>query len=365
MRSSKWLEQRRNAARVVPQVKDLQATVQPGGKIEPTEAEGVGPSLLKEGPAKAITDGSILEHYAEELIADYTKHYGDKVGSNVPKTLSYSTMFSGSDISSYCLEAVGSAMKMHGGPIEFKQLWCAENHKRKRQWLMDLTNRKVCAFQDASFMGGRSAPCETHKGRCAIHRPNILLCGFSCKDLSRQNNASNRQNLLKQTSSPGGSSNTFHYMLGHLDAHKPDIVIIENSDALCDGRENDDSNLSVALAELSSRGYDAQVTILNTSQYLLPSRRPRTYIVSVLEDSEMFEIKNYDAFFKFFVHMLKRAQRAPPDALDALLPNDHPLVKKELATLLQAPSAGAPWEPGSLDIHQKHYQSKNIRFGSL
>ena len=79
----------------------------------------------------------------------------------------------------------------------------------------------------------------------------------------------------------------------------------------------------------------------------------------------MFEIKNYDAFFKLFVHMLKRAQRAPPEALDALLPNDHPFGKKELATLLQAPSAGAPWEPGSLDIHQKHYQSKNMRFSSL
>ena len=47
------LEQRRNAARVVPHGKNAKATVQQSGKIEPSEAEAVRPSLLKEGAARS------------------------------------------------------------------------------------------------------------------------------------------------------------------------------------------------------------------------------------------------------------------------------------------------------------------------
>ena len=77
----------------------------------------------------------------------------------------------------------------------------------------------------------------------------------------------------------------------------------------------------------------------------------------------MWAIRSFDTFWRNVVRAMNDAKRAPPNAEDSLLPDTHPHVQKVLSSKLGKSPGG--WEPGTVDIHQKHYASKGIRFGTL
>ena len=103
--------------------------------------------------------------------------------------------------------------------------------------------------------------------------------------------------------------------------------------------------------------------LLNTVDYVLPNSRPRTYIIAVLTTSTKVAIPSFDMYFKTFVKMMTRAKRRPPSVLECLLPDDHELVAAQLKSRQDKPHAD--WEKGSIKIHQDHYASKGLRWGSL
>lgn len=187
---------------------------------------------------------------------------------------------------------------------------------------------------------------------------------MSCKDLSKANKSAHlNRSILKKQCSPGGSADTFHGVLDYIDAHGCDFVILECSDEMASGQDKDDSNINVLHAELRSRNFEAQATILSSSQFGVPQDRRRLYLLAVWEPSPMFAFGKLDEYFNNFIKLLNDMKCQPPDLTSILLPNNDPLVLRELEHKSTLPPKG--WDPTTVDVHFKHYREMHLRWGSL
>lgn len=330
---------------------------------------GRGDSEWGDSPllAKALQDGTFLDLYATSIVSDFLRQPCAEYLSKPSEAtlLTYGTMCSGSDICRFSLKALTNALRRKNIEVAFSQRWACESDLTKQQWLKCLHGSDdICIFRDAKDMGGGpagEAPCETHGRCCSVTDVDCFLVGFSCKEFSRANtSASATKGQLLKTGIGGSSVETYKCMMAFIEKFKPRFITIENSDALCDGSDKVDANVNVLLATLSRFGYDSQAVLLNTPLFGLPNRRPRTYIISILKTEN---IQNLDLYFKNFISLLERAKRDPPSALDVLLPKDDPHVADWLSIRQGKPRAG--WEPGSIDLHQKHYAAKGLRWGSI
>ena len=320
--------------------------------------------------ATALQEGNFLDLYASSIVSDFLRQpcatYLQQE-CDQPTTLTYATMCSGSDICSSSLAALSHALKRSNIEVSFSQRWACESDPVKQTWLRRLhRSTDICIFKDAKDMAGSSghAACVTHGHSCPVQGVDCFLVGFSCKEFSRANTSSSasKAHLLK-TGVGGSSVETYKCMMAHIEQYKPRFIIIENSDALCDGSDKEDANVNILMLALADFGYDSQAVILNTPLYGLPNRRPRTYIMAILQHGLSSHVLCLDLYFKNFLLLLGRAQRDPPSALDVLLPPDNEVVAEWLLTRQGKRTAG--WESGSIDIHQRHYAAKGLRWGSL
>lgn len=324
-----------------------------------------GPDL-----ARALQEGSFLDLYSKSIVSDFLRqpcaeHLWQECDG--PTTLTYATMCSGSDICCSSLTALSGALKVHNIDVNFSQRWACESDPIKQNWLKRLHHgNDICIFEDAKDMAGSSkrAQCVAHGRCCLVQGVDCFMVGFSCKEFSRANTSASasKAHLLK-TGVGGSSVETYKSMMAHIELYKPRFIIIENSDALCDGSDKVDANVNVLMGALSGFGYDSQAVILNTPLYGLPNRRPRTYIMAVLQHGLSSHIRSLDQYFKDFIFLLARAKREPPSALDVLLPEDNQFVVDCLSTRQGKRIVG--WERGSIDIHQRHYAAKGLRWGSV
>ena len=329
-------------------------------------------SEWKTGPelAKSLREGAFLDLYSKSIVSDFlnqpcAEHL--RKACNNPTTLTYATMCSGSDICCSSLSALAGALKSNKIDVKFSQRWACESDPVKQSWLKLLHRESnICIFQDAKDMAGssRRAQCVSHGRCCSVQAVDCFMVGFSCKEFSRANTSSSvpKAQLLK-TGVGGSSVETYKCMMAHIGFYKPRFIIIENSDALCDGSDKSDANVNVLMSALSAFGYDSQAVILNTPLYGLPNRRPRTYIMAILQQGLLSHIGSLDLYFKNFIFLLARAKRDPPSALDVLLPDDHQFVVDCLSARRAKRKVG--WERGSIDIHQRHYAAKGLRWGSV
>ena len=78
--------------------------------------------------------------------------------------------------------------------------------------------------------------------------------------------------------SKGGSAQTWQGMLAYLDGHRPSLVFWENADgseAVATDSKAAQSNVDIVLADLASRGYEAQKCTVNSVSFGLPQSRQR------------------------------------------------------------------------------------------
>ena len=88
------------------------------------------------------------------------------------------------------------------------------------------------------------------------------LVGTSCKDMSRQNATSARQELVLQAEkSKGGSAQTFQGLMRYVERHRPLMILFENVDAM------DDVSLGIA-----------HVHFFNPSRIFLVVSNPHRYL---------------------------------------------------------------------------------------
>ena len=194
-----------------------------------------------------------------------------------------------------------------------------------------------CRFCDITDMGSRMSKCMAHGDKCFVPHVDLLVVGTSCKDLSKANpNKSKNKNVLQQSTSRGGSAQTFRGLLAYLDAQRPAVVCYENVDALVEDScsLSGSSNMEVLMNEFATRGYQVQATICEASKFGLPSRRRRLYAVFVqMTANSVVDLakRPVSDCFSRLRQFLSTCMRESPSLETVLLPHDDDAVLAQLA----------------------------------
>ncbi len=224
----------------------------------------------------------------------------------------------------------------------------------------------ACLYNDAKELRNEKAWCCLHKRMCKVVCGDIVIIGFSCKDISRANPNHSKVNL-SNAESPGGSCDTWHALLHRLDNAEfpPVLLIIENVDALTDDDDDGKSQFDLVVAELSNRGYECKAVKLDAVEFGMPQRRRRIYIVCIrLADRRLdWTRQGVEETFEMWEQQLKKLRMNPCDLEEVLLPDDHEWIQQSLTSAI-ARMRGDP-EHTWLDLHMSFYKDKKLPWGGV
>jgi len=341
---------------------------------------------VKEIVAKQIVEGTLLDDLADEHLSEFMP---DTSVHPVPEEMTFGTLCSGSDVCRDVLGSLSGAFRRRGVNMTFRQTFSCEKIDEKRKFCIAMGGRDVCAFKNMKDMCSSEIWCDTHHRRCRVERPQGVIVGFSCKDMSKataqtkkldrttykfqsqKNKASTAKNcsVLSLKTSVGGSAETFHWLMDFTDSYHPDWLLCENTDGMADGISDDDAetakdeqNLNIFRAELGSRHYEVQPIMLNTVHYGLPARRRRLYFLCVSGRSVIISVVHLNDDLRKFLSLLEKCKRRPPSLLDVMADEDDVFVKQELRSRMAHPTRG--WEGNSFGEHQQVYAKCKLRWGS-
>ena len=204
----------------------------------------------------------------------------------------------------------------------------------------------------------------------------MLAVGFSCKDLSKMNNSSPQRKrlgaepVLQGNWSPGASAATFRALLDFMDSGFLDSVLLENVDSLADSTSDAGpdgvTNKDIVDSELAARNYETQWVVVDCSEWGIPCRRKRIYILGVRQASQSFmRYSSVDSFFKSFVNYLEATKREPPSLETIVLPADDPAVERELANLITKSANIKQDDSEWREAHMQEYSALKLRWGAL
>jgi len=202
-------------------------------------------------------------------------------------------------------EVAFHAVLQKGGAASTQVNFFCENKASKRSFIKNVVLRtldrakradaaemphRCCIFKEMEDMSQPSAACDVHGGPCqVVARSDFFICGFSCKDLSLlKHMEGSRASVLE--SAQGSSGKTFRFVIDHLSASRPRMVVLENVEALA--RDESTGNLPYLWRAVESRGYAGAHAVLSAMRYGLPQTRVRIFIV--LYDMEAFGYTQQD-----------------------------------------------------------------------
>mmetsp|Transcript_127383 Transcript_127383/g.220833 ORF Transcript_127383/g.220833 Transcript_127383/m.220833 type:complete len:2012 (-) Transcript_127383:196-6231(-) len=255
------------------------------------------------------------------------------------KTLRIGTMCSGTDSPVLVARSLQRALDPRGSGLKFEHVFSVEIDPAKQEFLR--ANFPECPhiFQDVTQMGRAKAfDTLTQSPQPVPGNLDLLIAGFSCKDLSMMN--SYRKTLMEM----GQSGATLRGTLNYIDRYHPRIVLLENVWAIAKANANGFRQVDLVIQGLQARGYAAGYNLLNSCDFYLPQIRHRIWMWAVRIDEVAFNPKltskevmsrAADATNKIagqFVKILQGLEE--PCALhfdDLLLDDDHPAVRKFIA----------------------------------
>ena len=300
--------------------------------------------------AKDIMSGDFLSKLASENVGAFLNLAPSRQVAPARK-LTWASACSGSGGDKLVQAAMASAYKEQGIAIEFETVFDCEIDTGKQKYLQQSQESlqpglRPCLFKDIGELGNQTAECVVHGANCRVPGADVLCCCTSCRDVAKPNTKNKSDgSVFKQTTSAGGSAQTWKGFLAYLEVHRPVLFFFENSDTISDvnnaptGRDRH-SHLDLLLSEIASRGYETQPMVLKSSFFGLPQSRRRLYLVGVLTrscqalDFSRRTLKHIFTTFRGFVHV---GQRKPPCASDLLLPDSDPCVEVELQSRLSRP----------------------------
>ena len=183
-------------------------------------------------------------------------------------TLTWGSMCSGSEGPAWVLGALNQLFEENGSTFRLQHAFSCEVAAEKRKWIhassalaepacarifareagkpepdvdwaavLAAANADApCVFFDICEMGAAQADCWEHgPGTCCVPSVDLLIAGTSCKDMSRANSSTARNQLVfSAETSKGGSAQTFHGLMQYVERHRPLMVLFENVDSMED-----------------------------------------------------------------------------------------------------------------------------------
>ena len=320
------------------------------------------PSMI----AAALRDSRLVHDLAREFVTEAAQMCDGEV-PHKPYEMTYGTMCSGTEGSHEVFNALSDALTATDCHVHnFVQKFGCELVEFKQRWGMRVVpDSRCCMFCDATHMGGAKARCARHDQHCDIPHVDALVVGFSCKDVctfSPQDGAG----ILAQSSSPGGTSQTYHAIMVYVDRHAPHVVVLENSDHLSDNEAEAGSNLDILRRDFGVRRYRVTVVVMDSQVFALPQARRRTYILCTLYVSQIIELGDSTEYYDIMRHnllcLLECFQRTPPPLQSILFDaGDHRLDAELAARQQRAPRDTVP---GTTNIHMTVFKTQGMRWGS-
>ena len=179
-----------------------------------------------------------------------------------------------------------------------------------------------------------------------------IVAGISCKDFSKQNPNKwlrAKGSLLEDDKSPGKYCETFWGTVKLIDANGCQWLIIDNSDELL---ENDQGDWQNILVVLHSRGFRCISCVCCSTEFSLPQRRRRSYLVGIAQHSKVFFVKEWSLTRAMFMRHLNCMRRIPPSFERILLPDGHPFITAMFD--IWSKHAPASLEASTVDKHMAH-----------
>merc|ERR1719491_653500 len=129
-------------------------------------------------------------------------------------------------------------------------------------------------FDDVTTLGGKQAlDVISGEKRDVPGNADVIIAGFSCKDLSGMNR--NRKSLEDM----GQSGQTLQGCLDYVASYRPKAVIFENVRNICArSQETDLRQVDLVMVALRRLGYHAGWKFLDTCNFYLPQSRARVWM---------------------------------------------------------------------------------------
>ncbi|CAK9032499.1 unnamed protein product [Durusdinium trenchii] len=207
-----------------------------------------------------------------------------------------------------------------------------EIEKFKQQLLINhVLPPDCCLFQDVTCLKTKERTCVRHGSGFELPKDLFgFVSGFSCKSLSKLQNSQDLKKAIIERNQESSSFQTFCGNLDVLDECRPLWFLMENVDM---GDPADDNSNSAAIQKLlRESGYTVRMVLLKASDFALPQRRKRLFLIGVSNQRAQDEMKSTpDEILDRVVNVCLPAMRlSPPDVDIFLLNDDDPDVFAEL-----------------------------------
>ena len=280
--------------------------------------------------AQWFRDGTLLGQLAKEHVDCFHMLFGSRRAYVPNREITIASACTGSASEVVCAHFFEKAVRDFSASgqgfqhFSIKPMFNCEVREDKRAWIHGVhkkySNNEPCVFSDIQDLKNAHADCSTHGHPCKVPACDIFVCCASCKDLSRLSPASGL--VLKHAQSQGGSSQTFHGMLAHIDVARPAVVIFENVEAINDVDSSAEvSNMDIILSEFASRNYECQQMCGDSSKYGVPQKRRRVYVIALLVVASPaidFFNRSIGDTFETLRSLITVCQRLPPCAAEIL-----------------------------------------------
>jgi hypothetical protein len=334
-----------------------------------SKRQKITPSLFKASrkslSSQCVSNGTTLTTLAAEIVCELSAQ-PDAALCRQRRDHTYATLCSGSEVTVLAINALQAALVEHGWAAHtFRHIFACEVDKEKRQWGMEVVGGDACSFQDIRELCRPRAMCARHNCCCDVPRVDGVIVGLSCKDFSKAKKPCPGLIYSRDMVDKSQSASTFFGFLGYVHVHAPTWIIVENSDVLLDSQKPD---FGVFQDELKSRGYATHGVVVETSQFGLPQRRRRSYIVSLLKcGTADFRERPVGQVLTAFVNNLNLCRRDPPCLTTVLLDPSSAEVQRSFQTMLGKNSSGRtlPLTPKAADLHMKTCMASNVRWAEL
>jgi len=198
-------------------------------------------------------------------------------------TLRLGTFCSGTDSPAIALKhlsvALGTALGSDASKLGFEHIFSCEFDQAKQGFLLKNFDMDYL-FSDVTQMGRHRAwDVKSQSVQDVPGDIDVVVAGFSCKDLSFMN--SYRKTLEEM----GQSGSTLRGCLDYIERKRPRLVLLENVFAIDRADQHGLKQVNIVMEGLRARGYAAGYKLCNSCDYYVPQVRHRIWMWGIRVDS--------------------------------------------------------------------------------
>lgn len=253
-------------------------------------------------------------HDNETIFADLTSR-ALEVGLaeallKLDRPMNIATMCSGTESPLFALLASAHALEEKKQPfIKFRHLFSAEIEQFKQAFIERNFAPEILFRDIREFIPKGAVNATTAYGSVkAIPRGvDILIAGFSCKNLSRQNNF---QKSLKEN---GESGETWMAVYEYSRRFRPNVVLLENVKSKA-------STWDDLVSQWNEIGYEAGWVYCDTKRFYYPQTRERMYMIAIERTKPREDMIQAVKLWKQTMRQLERPCSSPYEAFLADFP---------------------------------------------